>query len=360
MLSWNVFGGFQTIAFLIYLLAAYAETNRAPFDLPEAESELVAGYHTEYSSMKFAMFFMAEYANMITVSCVATLLFFGGASSPFGHLFDGYLNFGHTPSSTPSCRSSGSSTKILFFLLLYIWVRATVPRFRYDQLMGFGWKFLLPVAMVNILATSLALRCIPDLGALAATACFTIIEKPRPFHPAGKIERSPCNWHSSSSSASSPRQERINLLLQRHPINSALSLVVVMMSLAVLYWSLGAEFLAAAQVIVYSGAIMVLFVFVIMLLNAGEEERTTGSKAAYIAGFPGAACHLLPAQLCLPVGAHAALASPILGGHLNAAVSNISEISTVLFRDLLLPFEVTSILILVAILGAVVLARKEQ
>ena len=151
----------------------------------------------------------------------------------------------------------------------------------------------------------------------------------------------------------------INLLLQRHPINSALSLVVVMMSLAVLYWSLGAEFLAAAQVIVYSGAIMVLFVFVIMLLNAGEEERTTGSKAAYIAGFPGAAAiFCLLSFVFLSERAHLGVAH--LGGHLNASVSNISEISTVLFRDLLLPFEVTSVLILVAILGAVVLARKEQ
>src|SRR6201996_1006232 len=85
MRSWNIFGGLQIVGFFIYLMAAYAETNRSPFDLPEAESELVAGYHTEYSSMKFAMFFMAEYANMITVSCLATLLFFGGASSPFGH-----------------------------------------------------------------------------------------------------------------------------------------------------------------------------------------------------------------------------------------------------------------------------------
>src|SRR6201991_3539728 len=91
-LSWNVFGGFQFVAFFIYLMAAYAETNRAPFDLPEAESELVAGYHTEYSSMKFAMLFMAEYANMITVACVATLLFFGGSSSLFGHTFDHVLN----------------------------------------------------------------------------------------------------------------------------------------------------------------------------------------------------------------------------------------------------------------------------
>ncbi len=151
----------------------------------------------------------------------------------------------------------------------------------------------------------------------------------------------------------------INLLLQRHPINSALSLVVVMMSLAVLYWSLGAEFLAAAQVIVYSGAIMVLFVFVIMLLNAGEEERTTGSRIAYIAGFPGAA-----AIFCLLsfvfLSERKAMGGTDLGGYLSHSVNNIAEISRLLFRDLLLPFEVTSILILVAILGAVVLARKEQ
>jgi NADH-quinone oxidoreductase subunit J len=151
----------------------------------------------------------------------------------------------------------------------------------------------------------------------------------------------------------------INFLLQRHPINSALSLVVVMMSLAVLYWSLGAEFLAAAQVIVYSGAIMVLFVFVIMLLNAGEEEQTHGSRAAYIAGFPGAAAiFCLLSFVFLKDGK--ALGVATLGGYLNGVVSNISEISALLFRDLLLPFEVTSVLILVAILGAVVLAKKEQ
>jgi NADH-quinone oxidoreductase subunit H len=153
-ISWNLFGGFQFIAFFIYLMAAYAETNRSPFDLSEAESELVAGYHTEYSSMKFAMFFMAEYANMITVSCVATLLFLGGASSPFGHLFD------HVASGivgTALFSIFWFVAKVFSFLLLYIWVRGTLPRFRYDQLMAFGWKFLLPVAMVNILATALAL-----------------------------------------------------------------------------------------------------------------------------------------------------------------------------------------------------------
>jgi NADH-quinone oxidoreductase subunit J len=151
----------------------------------------------------------------------------------------------------------------------------------------------------------------------------------------------------------------LNLLLQRHPINSALSLIVVMMSLAVLYWSLGAEFLAAAQVIVYSGAIMVLFVFVIMLLNAGEEDRSRGiSRVASIAGFPGAA-----AILCLLafvfLSDRSSLGVTRAGGYLSNAVDNIAELSHTLFTSLLLPFEVTSILILVAILGAVVLARKE-
>ena len=153
LLSWNFFGGFQFVAFFIYLMAAYAETNRSPFDLPEAETELVAGYHTEYSSMKFAMFFMAEYANMITVSCVATLLFFGGASSPFGHLIP---DFGG-PIVQAILPVLWFVAKVFGFLFLYIWVRSTLPRFRYDQLMSFGWKFLLPLAMANIIVTSLVL-----------------------------------------------------------------------------------------------------------------------------------------------------------------------------------------------------------
>ncbi len=154
---WTIAGGFQLLGFFIYLMAAYAETNRAPFDLPEAESELVAGYHTEYSSMKFAMFFMAEYANMITVSCVATLLFFGGATSPFGNLFH-YVG-GHTMQVIEAAAIPifWFVLKVFLFIFLYIWVRSTLPRFRYDQLMSFGWKFLLPLAMVNILITSLVL-----------------------------------------------------------------------------------------------------------------------------------------------------------------------------------------------------------
>lgn len=147
----------------------------------------------------------------------------------------------------------------------------------------------------------------------------------------------------------------LNLLLQRHPINSALSLIVVMTSLAVLYLLLGAEFLAAAQVIVYSGAIMVLFIFVIMLLNAGREERTRGSRAAYLVGFPGVAALLgLLAQVFL--SARGRLAQARLGDY----VTTTHTLSATLFRDLLLPFEVTSILILIAILGAVALAQRES
>jgi NADH-quinone oxidoreductase subunit H len=151
MISWNLFGGLQFIAFFIYLMAAYAETNRSPFDLPEAESELTAGYHTEYSSMKFAMFFMAEYGNMITVGCVATLLFLGGWTSPFGNLFG-------TPTSfllRALIPIFWFVLKVFSFLFLYVWVRGTLPRFRYDQLMSYGWRYLMPLAILNIVGTSL-------------------------------------------------------------------------------------------------------------------------------------------------------------------------------------------------------------
>ena len=143
--NWFIFRGGQFVAFFIYLTAAYAETNRIPFDLPEAETELVAGYHTEYSAMKFAMFFMAEYANMITVACLASLLFLGGWRGPIAGpewlrelepLFWFVL-------------------RVFVFLFIYIWVRGTLPRFRYDQLMAFGWKFLLPLAIANLIITAL-------------------------------------------------------------------------------------------------------------------------------------------------------------------------------------------------------------
>ena len=134
---WFIF--VQPVGFLVYMTAGIAETNRAPFDFPEAEQELVAGYHTEYSSMSFAMFFLAEYINMVTVAAVATDLFLGGWQGPFGSESIGWIWF---------------LIKISAILFFYIWARWTLPRYRYDQLMNFGWKFLLPVAVLNLIVTA--------------------------------------------------------------------------------------------------------------------------------------------------------------------------------------------------------------
>jgi len=134
----------QIVALVVYLIAAVAETNRVPFDLPEAESELVAGFFTEYSGMRFAFFFLAEYANMIMVSCIATIAFLGAWQAPFPHL-------GFVPPIV------WFVLKVYCFLFFYIWLRATLPRLRFDQLMKFGWKVLLPVALGNILITSILL-----------------------------------------------------------------------------------------------------------------------------------------------------------------------------------------------------------
>lgn len=188
---WNVFP--QFIAFVTYLTAAFAETNRVPFDLPEAEGELVAGYHTEYASMKFAMFFTGEYANMVTSSCIATLLFLGGWNAPLPFGFVHYVptaiffalaaillifSFGRSrlverlilpvfalvcaaigaaflwePFRTPAEGVFWFAAKVGFFLFVYIWVRWTLPRFRYDTLMEFGWKYMIPVTLANVLIT---------------------------------------------------------------------------------------------------------------------------------------------------------------------------------------------------------------
>jgi NADH-quinone oxidoreductase subunit H len=134
---WYVF--LQPVGFIIYMIAGVAETNRAPFDFPEAEQELVAGYHTEYSSMAFAMFFLAEYINMVTVSAVATDLFLGGWHGPFLPASLGWIWF------------LIKTSALLFF---YIWMRWTLPRYRYDQLMKLGWKFLIPLAIANIIVTA--------------------------------------------------------------------------------------------------------------------------------------------------------------------------------------------------------------
>ncbi|HEY4734700.1 MAG TPA: NADH-quinone oxidoreductase subunit NuoH [Gemmatimonadaceae bacterium] len=142
--GWNVIN--LTVAFFIFMVAAFAETNRLPFDLPEAESELIAGYHTEYSAMKFSLFFIAEYASMVTASALMATLFFGGWDVPF----TAHDNIGPY-SGWLSLLSVGIFlAKILFFLFVFMWVRWTLPRFRYDQLMSLGWKVLLPLALVYI------------------------------------------------------------------------------------------------------------------------------------------------------------------------------------------------------------------
>ncbi len=191
---WTVF--LQPVSFILFVIAAFAETNRVPFDLPEAENELVAGFHTEYSSMKFASFFMAEYANMVTVSCVATLLFLGGWHPLFPEKFgSGFLPTLIFAGSALVCFSHAArparpfdritlpvfgvlflgiagiflvpmlqaillplfwfAAKVGIILFVFIWIRATLPRFRYDQLMRFAWTFMFPVALLNLLVTGL-------------------------------------------------------------------------------------------------------------------------------------------------------------------------------------------------------------
>jgi NADH-quinone oxidoreductase subunit H len=202
ILHWNIFAGPfpQILGFLCFFVAAVAETNRVPFDLPEAESELVAGFHTEYASFKFAMFFIAEYTSMITVSCLCSILFFGGWLSPFpaSWTFTHYLPslllipfglwviwdgmryetiFGKLilPGVGTVVTALGVLfitlpavnefiqgpfwllSKIFFFLFVYVWMRGTLPRFRYDQLMAFGWKLLLPVSLANVVITASAI-----------------------------------------------------------------------------------------------------------------------------------------------------------------------------------------------------------
>jgi NADH-quinone oxidoreductase subunit H len=156
--GWNVLN--LSVAFLTFLISAFAETNRLPFDLPEAESELVAGYHTEYSSMKFSMFFIAEFANMLTASGMMATLFLGGWDIPF----TSWDNTGD-PSLLKTVLTLGSfACKAGFFLFLYMWVRWTIPRFRYDQLMTLGWKFLLPLALGYIILIASVLLVLQMLG----------------------------------------------------------------------------------------------------------------------------------------------------------------------------------------------------
>jgi len=156
--TWNVLN--LTVAFFIFMVAAFAETNRLPFDLPEAESELIAGYHSEYSAMKFSLFFIAEYANMVTASALMATLFFGGWDIPFW-LWDNVAP--HTGLKTLATLAFFAA-KVLFFVFVYMWIRWTLPRFRYDQLMSLGWKFLLPLALGYIVAIATTIVTLDALG----------------------------------------------------------------------------------------------------------------------------------------------------------------------------------------------------
>jgi NADH-quinone oxidoreductase subunit H len=151
LIHWNIFP--LSLAFFIFIVAAFAETNRVPFDLPEAEGELVAGYHAEYSSMKFSMFYIAEYSNMVTASALMATLFFGGWDIPFWSRDD----VGPLPWWVTVLTVLSFFAKTFFFLFLYIWVRWTLPRFRYDQLMALGWKVMLPLALIylTVIATAI-------------------------------------------------------------------------------------------------------------------------------------------------------------------------------------------------------------
>jgi NADH-quinone oxidoreductase subunit H len=145
--AWNILRA--PLGFLLFLVSSFAETNRQPFDLPEAEPELVGGYHTEYSSMKFALFFLAEYANMITASAVMTVLFLGGWHVPM------LETLGLPALAEALIQLAAFALKTLGFLFFFIWVRWTIPRFRYDQLMNLGWKVLLPLGIANVFVTAL-------------------------------------------------------------------------------------------------------------------------------------------------------------------------------------------------------------
>jgi NADH-quinone oxidoreductase subunit H len=157
--KWNIF--FQPIGFIIFMVASFAETNRAPFDLPEAEPELVGGYHTEYSGMKFGLFYLAEYANIVTSSAVLTTLYLGGYDAPFAKqllgIEDGSVLLALVQFGT-------FAAKVGALLFFFIWVRWTLPRFRYDQLMNLGWKVMLPVALVNILVTGGVMSVLQSFG----------------------------------------------------------------------------------------------------------------------------------------------------------------------------------------------------
>jgi NADH-quinone oxidoreductase subunit H len=165
-MNWNIF--YQPLGFIIFLVCAFAETNRTPFDLPECETELVGGYHTEYSSMKLGLYLFAEYINIFVASAVMSTLYFGGFNFPFmdevGRLISSNERIAHN--WVTILGTIAFFAKIFFFIFFFMWVRWTLPRFRYDQLMNLGWKILIPLAIFNIVLTGAAILAWPHIKAL--------------------------------------------------------------------------------------------------------------------------------------------------------------------------------------------------
>ncbi len=320
----------QPLAFIIFVVSAFAETNRLPFDLPEAEQELVGGYHTEYSSMKFASFMLSEYANMITSSALVVTLFLGGWQVPFG-----ILNILNLPLIWEQVIQILSFViKTGFMIFVFIWVRWTLPRFRFDQLMNLGWKSLLPLALVEYY---------PDRPRFSH---FFIKEKNK--DSAIMIQMILFFIFAFLAVAGG-----VMVISHRNPIYSALFLILTLFSLAGIYILLLAHFIAIVHIAVYAGAIMVLFLFVIMLLNLKTETRAKGAfKYMIYLAVP------MAIILCLELG--------IIGFHQYREalskpgdIGTVESIGTALFSTYLLPFEITSVLLIVAMAGALFLSKKK-
>ena len=263
----------------IFFIGGLAETNRAPFDMPEAEQELTGGFHTEYSGMRFALFFLAEYANMIVVSSVATTLFLGGWLRPFPNV--AALAF---PRLHPGW--TWFLIKSFVFLYIFIWVRATLPRYRYDQLMRLGWKVLIPLAIANLVVTGIVKVLLPVMG--EAIAFYFIAACILGF--------------------------AVLVVSTKDTVHSVLFLVLDFLFVAALYVLLGAPFLAAIQILVYAGGIVVLYLFVVMLVNlkrppeahSDPHRRDEAGVRAVGRGARGAARSLRTREYVRPAPALAA------------------------------------------------------
>ena len=379
--GWCIFSPPGLLAFVILLIASIAEVNRTPFDLPEAESEIIAGYHTEYSGMRFGLFFLAEYLSVFAVSCLATALFLGGGTPiPFVEFPTNFL--GETTFSyvlVDLILIPVFMGKVLFFIFLMFWIRVTLPRMRVDRLMNFAWKYLVPLAIVNILVAGVwyeivirpgfACSCgtgsgersgrrsilIPAvwlvfwLNRRTAAECSARVGVADGGPDAARVDvvaaRSALSWklHPCSESRVVESGRRIHsvgvanviqvlfvviaavglaaalgTILARNLVRAALYLVAFFFTIACQFVLLEAEFLAALQVLVYIGAVAIILMFGIMLTRniQGDDPASTPRPGSSRAGGRAAAC-----SWCWPTGSatRRALGTQIVGDDRRAA-----------------------------------------